>query len=189
MTASRLAWCVLLAMADAIPAVKLQCNQTLASGLTLRLTEKLDLSGKDPSKGPSIQWACSIAGPKAGPPATIVVPDGDCALHALGEVTLAGYLHFVAGNVNDCCFDGEGHGSVLCSESNVTIAPAAHVTIGAKDPTTVINPGGFWAAKYIHVDGTVNATLAPGQMTGVNGLLSSNGVRVSTPCVANTYPP
>ena len=170
---------LVLVVVDAALAVKLQCNASLSSGSTLHLTEKLDLSGKDPSKGPSIHSACMIIGPKAAPPATIVMPDGDCALHALGEVTLAGHLRFIAGNANDCCFDGEGHGSILCSESNMTIAQAAHVTVEAMDAKTVINPGGFFTYKYIRVDGTVNASLAPGQMTGVNGLLSSSGVSVS----------
>ena len=175
------AWTVLLLVMtnSGALAVKLQCNQSLSAGTMLRLTEKLDLSGKDPSHGPSIRDACAIVGPTAGPPATIMMPDGDCALHALGEVTLAGHLHFVAGNAQDCCFDGEGHGSILCSESNMTIAPKAHVTVEATDAKTIINPGGFWTAKYISVHGSVNATLAAGQMTGVNGLLSSSGVRVS----------
>ena len=73
MSGSRLAWCVLVVIADDALAVKLQFNHSLSARTTLRLTEKLDLSGKDPSKGPSIPWACAIVGPKVGPLATIVI--------------------------------------------------------------------------------------------------------------------
>ena len=43
-----------------------------------------------------------------------------------------GRVRFVVGHKNrafDCCRDGEGHGSVLCSYSNLTIARGAVVTL------------------------------------------------------------
>lgn len=154
--------------------MRLQCNKTLAAGSTLTLTDKLDLSGSPDQ--------CGIFGPTGDEPATIVVPAKDCVLHAQGEVTIRGNVRFLVGHRSkkfDCCDDGEGHGGILCSDSNLTIAEKALVTIATTDDAVVLNPGAFWTGSFIHVDGTVNATLQYGQMTGLNGVLSSSSMRVS----------
>ena len=110
------------------------------------------------------------------------MPDNDCMLAAQGLVIISGHVRFIVGKKNrdfDCCRDGESHGSILCSWSNLTIAEGAVVTVETSDPDVIINPGGFWTSDYITVNGTVNATLLTvGQMTGVNGLFSSSGVLV-----------
>ena len=170
------------AAADPVPGpVRLACNASLAAGSTLALTVKLDLSGKEPAPNAGDPYACAIRGPKDKPFATILVPANDCVLLAQGEVTLSGYLRFVVGKKSrefDCCRDGEGHGSILCSLSNMTISKGAVVSVETIDNDVVINPGGFWTGKQIIVNGSVSAALLPGQMTGVNGLLSSNRVHV-----------
>ena len=164
------------------PPVRLQCNATLVAGSTLALTDKLDLSGRQPDQPASITTPCAIVGPPAGgPPATVLVPANDCVLLAQGEVSITGSVRFIVGHKNrhfDCCDDGEGHGGILCSYTNLTIAEGAVVTVETSDATAVLNPGGFWTGGYITVDGTVNASLLPGQLTGVNGLLSASGVRI-----------
>ena len=176
-------------LAHAAPAVRLDCNKTLAPGSTLMLTDKRDLSGKMPCADNCTNdpYPCAIVGPDpAGPAATVHVPPNDCVLIAQGEVTISGRVRFVVGHKNrafDCCRDGEGHGSVLCSYSNLTIARGAVVTLETTDDDVVVNPGGFWTGEWITVHGTVNASLkmhagGKGQMTGVNGLLSSSGIRV-----------
>ena len=178
-------WC---STSQAAPTpVRLQCNQTLTAGSTLALTDKLDLSGRQPDQPQSIQSPCGIYGPEGngGDPATILVPANDCVLLAQGLVTITGNIRFVVGNKTrqfDCCDDGEGHGSILCSYTNLTIAQGANVKVETTDgdDSVIINPGGFWTGNFIHVLGTVNASLKAGQMTGVNGLLSSTGVRVSS---------
>ena len=43
--------------------IRLTCNQTLAPGSTLALTDKLDLSGRQPDQPKSITDSCSIVGP------------------------------------------------------------------------------------------------------------------------------
>ena len=45
--------------------VRIKCNASLAPGSTLALTEKLDLSGKDPDPL-NDPWPCAIVGPSAG---------------------------------------------------------------------------------------------------------------------------
>ena len=85
---------------------------------------------------------------------------------------------------NDCCHDGEGHGSIMCTDSggNITIAPGAVITVQARsdDPEASVGPGGFHADGRLTVFGTVNASLLPGQrLTGRNGLLAGNGGSVS----------
>eukprot|EP01043_Picozoa_sp_COSAG02_P048133 COSAG02_NODE_4695_length_5086_cov_2.667135_5_plen_429_part_00 len=165
----------------------LHCNASaLAAGSVLTMTHKLDQSGScgDNSCPPANHWPCAIAGPAEGAPATIVVPPNDCALHAGGDITLSGHLIFVAGQAKDCCHDGEGHGSIMCTDSggNITIAPGAVITVKARsdDPEDSIGPGGFHADGRLTVYGTVNATLLPGQrLTGRNGLLAGNGGSVS----------
>lgn len=167
--------------------VTLHCNASaLAAGSVLTMTHKLDQSGScgDNSCPPANHWPCAIAGPEDGAPATIVVPPNDCALHAGGDITLSGRLTFVAGQANDCCHDGEGHGSIMCTDSggNITFAPGAVITVKARsdDPEASIGPGGFHADGRLTVYGTVNATLLPGQkLTGRNGLLAANGGSVS----------
>lgn len=175
---------VLLLLAGPARAVTLlQCNKSLASGSTLRLTGKLDLSGKypDPVNNP---WPCAVVGPAEGPPATIVMPDDDCMLLSQGEVTLSGNLRFIVGKKSqafDCCRDGESHGSILCSYDGLTVAKDAHVVVETMSPDVVISPGGFWTADSITVEGALNATLQTGQMTGINGLLSAgNAVHISS---------
>jgi hypothetical protein len=162
------------------PAVtKLRCNASaLAPGSVTTLTEKLDQSGK--FSGTANHWPCAIAGPATGAPATIVLPKGDCALHAGGDITLAGRIVFVAGQAKDCCGDGEGHGSIMCTDSggNITIEAGAVITVQARsnDPEASVGPGGFHADGGLTVHGTVNASLLPGQrLTGRNGLLAGNG--------------
>jgi hypothetical protein len=168
----------------------LVCNQTLSAGSTIELDEKLDLINKYNYYAPTLPWPCAILGPDESDaePATIVLPENDCALAAEGEVTLGGRLRFVWTGSNesdggelDCCEDGEGHGSILCSNSNLTIATGAVVSVESARPGAVVGPGGFWAGNRISVDGRVEATLARGgsRMTGVNGLISATGVRVS----------
>merc|ERR1719321_1429633 len=94
-------------------------------------------------------------------------------LLAQGEVTLSGGIRFIVGKKSghfDCCRDGEGHGSILCSYTNLTIAAGASIHVETTDPDVVVNPGGFWTGKSIIVSGLVEASLQPGQMTGINGL-------------------
>ena len=111
--------------------IRLTCNQTLAPGSTLALTDKLDLSGRQPDQPKSITDSCSIVGPsKNEEAATILVPANDCVLLAQGEVIISGNIRFVVGHKNrkfDCCDDGEGHGGVLCSYTNLTIKENAVV--------------------------------------------------------------
>ena len=82
-----------LAVAAASPAITIKCNATLEAGSTLQLTDKLDLSGRDPA--PDLPWPCGIVGPEASEdggdpePATIIVPDNDCSWAAMSG-TLAG---------------------------------------------------------------------------------------------------
>lgn len=163
--------------------VVITCNASLAAGTTLQLTDKLDLSGKDPDPI-NVPWPCAIVGPPVtGAPATIIVPDTDCMLLAQGLVTLSGHLRFVVGKKTksfDCCRDGEAHGSILCSYSNLTIAAGAVVSVETASDDVIINPSPFWTGQWITVDGTVNASLKSGQMTGLNGVLSSSGVSVGT---------
>ena len=175
------------ASAEEAGAVKLRCNASaLAPGSSLELTHKLDQSGScgDNSCPPADHWPCAIAGPAAGAPATVVLPPDDCALHAGGDITLSGRIAFVAGVANDCCHDGEGHGSIMCTDSggNITIAPGAVITVQARsdDPEASVGPGGFHADGRLTVFGTVNASLLPGQrLTGRNGLLAGNGGSLS----------
>ena len=165
------------------PPVRLQCNQTLKAGSTLALTDKLDLSGRQPDQPQSIQGPCGIYGPIGDEAATILVPANDCVLLAQGEVTITGNIRFVVGTKIrqfDCCDDGEGHGGILCSYSNLTIAENARVSIQTTDDTVVLNPGAFWTGKSIHVHGTVNASLKNGQITGLNGILSSTAVHITS---------
>ena len=154
----------LLAVAAASPAITIKCNATLEAGSTLQLTDKLDLSGRDPA--PDLPWPCGIVGPEASEdggdpePATIIVPDNDCVLVAQGLVTLRGHLRFLVGKKNrkfDCCRDGEAHGSILCTDTNVTFAEGSVVTVETKDDSVVVNPGGFWTGGFINVHGVVNA--------------------------------
>ena len=166
---------------------RLTCNQTLAPGSTLALTDKLDLSGRQPDQPKSIKDSCSIVGPsKNEEAATILVPANDCVLLAQGEVIISGNIRFVVGHKNrkfDCCDDGEGHGGVLCSYTNLTIKENAVVTIETTPPgddTVIINPGIFWTGKFIQVDGIIKASLKYPQISGLNGLLSSSGIYVST---------
>jgi hypothetical protein len=169
--------------ADESGGVTLHCNATaLAAGSVLTMTQKLDQSGScgDNSCPPADHTPCAIAGPAEGAPATIVLPHNDCALHAGGDITLSGRITFVAGHANDCCHDGEGHGSIMCTDSggNITIAPGAVITVKAQsdDPEATVGPGGFHADGGLTVYGVVNATLLPGQqLTGRNGLLAGNG--------------
>ena len=175
---------VVVAVANA-QKVRLKCNETLAPGSTLNLTDKLDLSGRQPDQPKSITSACAIVGPTGDEPAaTILVPANDCVLLAQGEVSISGNVRFVVGHKSrkfDCCDDGEGHGGVLCSYTNLTIAENAVVSIETTpgDDTVVINPGIFWTGKFIHVHGVINASLKYGQISGLNGVISSSGIRVS----------
>ena len=142
---------VTFAAATTAPPVRLECNATLKAGSTLALTDKLDLSGRQPDQPNSITSACGIYGPVgSGEPATIIVPDNDCVLLAQGEVTISGNVRFIVGHKSrsfDCCDDGEGHGSILCSYSNLTITADASVTLETVDSTVVVNPGGFWTGE------------------------------------------
>ena len=118
------------------PQTMLSCNASaLTSGSVITLTKKLDQSGSCGSSAcpPANHWPCAIAGPDEGDAATIIMPPHDCALHAGGDITLSGRLTFVAGQAKDCCHDGEGHGSIMCTDSggNITIAPGAVVTVMA----------------------------------------------------------
>ena len=132
---------------------------------------------------PDTEWECGIVGPETGPPATIILPDNDCMLAAKNNVTISGHIRFVVGKKNrrfDCCRDGEGHGSILCSsDGSLTFAKGSVITVETVSADTEVNPGGFWTSKHITVHGSVSALLGKGQMTGVNGLLSSSGVYVS----------
>ena len=147
----------------------LSCNQSLAPGSVLTMSKKLDTSGK--FTGDRDPFVCEIRGPKAGPPATIVLPHNDCGLHAGSGVVLSGHLVFVAGYARDCCGDGEGHGAVLCTDhhGDLVFANDSVVTVHAKDGQ-IVGPGGFWSDGGIEVHGAVNATLPHG-MSGVFGLL------------------
>ena len=164
----------------------LTCNETLEAGSTMYLDSKLDLVHKFDDSSGSLPWPCAVLGPDdpADEPATIYLPDDDCALITEGEVILSGSLRFVVGNKTkdfDCCDDGESHGSILCSYSNLTVSSGSVILVETTGPEVIIDPGGFWTGEYITVHGTVNATLRPGAMTGVNGLLSSGkGVRISS---------
>ena len=161
----------------------LRCNASaLAPGSKLQLTHKLDQSGScgDPDKCPANHWPCAIAGPAEGAPATVVLPPNDCAMHAGGDITISGRITFAAGRAKDCCHDGEGHGSIMCTDSggDITIAPGAVITVQAQsdDPGARVGPGGFHADGALTVFGVVNATLLPGQqLTGRNGLLAGHG--------------
>eukprot|EP01052_Picozoa_sp_SAG31_P007125 SAG31_NODE_336_length_17493_cov_20.694032_4_plen_622_part_00 len=163
--------------------VTLRCNASaLGAGSVLAMTHKLDQSGScgDNTCPPANHWPCSVAGPSVGASATVVLPPNDCALHAGGDIILSGRITFVAGQANDCCHDGEGHGSIMCTDSsgNITIAPGAVITVQARsgDPEASVGPGGFHADGALTVYGTVNASLLPGQrLTGRNGLLAGNG--------------
>ena len=168
-----------------VPGTCIDCNQSLASGSMLRLTGKRDLGGKSlPDCNCTYDpYPCAIVGPESGQPATIVLPDNDCMLLAHGEVNISGRVRFVVGHKSrqfDCMRDGEAHGSILGSDSNLTFARNAAVSVETTDDTVVINPGGFWTGGWIFVHGTVNASLKRGQMTGINGVLTSSGVRVSS---------
>lgn len=174
----------LLTYVHATDPVRLVCNKTLAAGSILALTDKLDLSGRQPDQPHSIKDQCAIIGPSGNEFATILVPSNDCVLLAQGEVTISGNVRFVVGHKSkkfDCCDDGESHGGILCSYTNLTIAENSIVNIETTpgDDTVVINPGAFWTGKFINVHGIVNASLKYGQLTGLNGILSSNGIRVS----------
>jgi hypothetical protein len=169
------------------PGKMLACNASaLAPGAVLTLTKKLDQSGSCGSSAcpPANHWPCALAGPAEGDPATIILPPNDCALHAAGDVTLSGRIIFVAGQAHDCCHDGEGHGSIMCTDSggNITIALGAIITVKARsdDPEDSIGPGGFHADGGLTVHGVVNASLLRGQrLTGRNGLLAGNGGSVT----------
>ena len=162
------------------PLTRLSCNASaLAPGSILKLTAKLDQSGACGSSDcpPANHWPCAIAGPATGLPATIIMPPDDCALHAGGDITFSGRLVFVAGHAKDCCHDGEGHGSIACTDSSgtITIAPGAMITVQPRspdDPEDSISPGGFYADGGFTIFGMVTAT---GLAGGRNGLIASGG--------------
>ena len=47
-----------MAAASLTTATTIQCNATLEAGSTLQLTDKLDLSGRDPA--PDLPWPCAM---------------------------------------------------------------------------------------------------------------------------------
>eukprot|EP00912_Choanoflagellata_sp_UC4_P001640 UC4_evm6s1044 len=168
--------------------VRLSCNTTLKSGSTLTLTEKLDLSGRNPNQPDSIDGPCYIVGPNIQPPATIIIPQNDCALLAQGTVVLSGFIRFVVDHMDkniDCCDDGEGHGSILCSYSNLTLTKNARISVETVDDTVVVNPGAFWTGNRIAIYGEMTVNLQFGQMEGVNGVLSSTSVYISQNAIVN----
>ena len=64
--------------------VRIKCNASLAPGSTLALTEKLDLSGKDPDPL-NDPWPWRDRGAQRGAACDYSGSDNDCVLLAQGE--------------------------------------------------------------------------------------------------------